>query len=43
VDTVASRSSGQAFGRAVQVSSGTNRLSAGAQTVARPNPPALAP
>ena len=43
VDTVTSRSSGQAFGKAVQVSAGTNHLTAGAQTVARPNPPALAP
>jgi alkaline phosphatase D len=43
VDTVASRSSGQEMGRAMQVSDGANRLSAGAQTVARPNPPALAP
>jgi alkaline phosphatase D len=43
VDTVASRSGGQEMGRAMQVSDGANRLSAGAQTVARPNPPALAP
>ena len=43
VDTVASRSSGQSMGRAMQVSDGVNRLSAGTQTVARPNPPALAP
>lgn len=43
VDTVTSRSSGQAFGKAMQVSAGANHLTAGAQTVARPNPPALAP
>jgi alkaline phosphatase D len=43
VDTVASRSTGQVLGRAVQVSDGANHLSAGAQTAARPNPPALAP
>ena len=38
-----SRSNVQSFGRAVQVSDGANHLSAGAQTAARPNPPALAP
>jgi alkaline phosphatase D len=43
VDTVTSRSNVQSFGRAVQVSDGANHLSAGAQTAARPNPPALAP
>ena len=43
VDTVASRSAGQSMGKAVQVSDGVNHLSAGVQTVARPNPPALAP
>ena len=43
VDTVASPSAGQAMGRAVQVSDGANHLSAGVQTVARLNPPALAP
>ena len=43
VDTVTSRSSGQSLGRAMQVADGTNHLSAGAQTAARPNPPALAP
>lgn len=43
VDTVTSRSTGQSMGKAVQVSDGVNHLSAGAQTVARPNPPALAP
>ncbi|MET0962643.1 MAG: alkaline phosphatase D family protein [Noviherbaspirillum sp.] len=43
VDTVTSRSAGQSMGRAVQVSDGANHLSAGAQTAARPNPPALAP
>ncbi|MGZ8290442.1 MAG: alkaline phosphatase D family protein, partial [Telluria sp.] len=43
VDTVATRSTGQSMGQAVQVSDGANRLSAGAQTAARPNPPALAP
>ena len=43
VDTVASRSAGQVLGRAMQVSDGANRLSAGAQTAERPNPPALAP
>ena len=43
VDTVTSRSSGQAFGKAMQVSAGANHLIAGAQTAARPNPPALAP
>lgn len=43
VDTVANRSGAQEMGRAMQVTEGANRLSAGAQTVARPNPPALAP
>jgi alkaline phosphatase D len=43
VDTVASPSGGQAMGHAVQVGDGANHLAAGAQTVARPNPPALAP
>jgi alkaline phosphatase D len=43
VDTVTSRSSGQSMGRAMQVTDGSNHLGAGAQTVARPNPPALAP
>ena len=43
VDTVTSRSSGQSMGRAMQVGAGSNHLSSGAQTVARPNPPALAP
>ena len=43
VDTVTSRSSVQTMGQALQVGDGTNRLSDGAQTVARPNPPALAP
>lgn len=43
VDTVTGRSGNQAFGRAVQVLAGTNRLSGSAQTAPRPNPPALAP
>jgi alkaline phosphatase D len=43
VDTVASRSGVQSLGRALQVSAGANHLVGGAQTTARPNPPALAP
>ena len=43
VDTVTSRSTSQSMGHAVQIGDGANRLSAGAQTAARPNPPALAP
>ena len=43
VDTVSSRSDAQSFGRAVQVTDGANHLGAGAQTAARPSPPALAP
>jgi alkaline phosphatase D len=43
VDTITDRSTGQSMGKAIQVSDGVNHLSAGAQTVARPNPAALAP
>ena len=43
VDTIASRTSAQFFGRALQVADGANHLSEGAQTTLRVNRPALAP
>lgn len=43
VNGVASSGSGESFGAAWQVLAGSRRLSAGAQTAARANPPALAP
>jgi alkaline phosphatase D len=43
VDTVASVSNIQTFGRAFEVVSGSNRLQPSAMTTPRANPPALAP
>lgn len=43
VETIASPSSGQSFGVALQVQVGANRLAPAGQTSPRTNPPALAP
>jgi alkaline phosphatase D len=43
VDTVASVSNVESFGRALQVQDGASHLISAAQTLPRPNPPALAP